>query len=340
MGAVRNCLEHAYNNNANTSENIQVAESRCSDADMAEERWNILRIIFLSSKNINAYAGKSEFLGNIGIVFERKCGMKVIIILIISLGVAIWINYDNRITKALKIVITALDIACMVISIGISFQSEKVADKSNNEESIIETLKNTQETNGVSNIDDTIETEIMTTTNSSQINIQKETKEHTKCIAFIGESHSPSDAATKVNISQWKKNEDYDLTGNTYDGGQKITIYNMFSATEGNSGKSIYKIISEIHYALNVDEINKLNEEDQHFVGKFVIDNKTDGSPTTATISILTDGEEVYNSELLNCYSLDINPFDVELQGKKEMIIKIECEQRGNPFIIGMVNNE
>lgn len=266
--------------------------------------------------------------------------MKVIIILIISLGVAIWINYDNRITRALKIVITALDIACAVISIGISFQSEKVADKSNNEESIIETLKNIQETNGVSNIDDTIETEIMTTTNSSQINTQKETKDHTKCITFIGESHSPSDIATKVNISQWKKNEDYDLTGNTYDGGQKITIYNMFSAMEGNSGKSIYKITSEIHYALNVDEINKLNEEDQHFVGKFVIDNKTDGSPTTATISILTDGEEVYNSELLNCYSLNINPFDVELQGKKEMIIKIECEQRGNPFIIGMVNNE
>lgn len=55
--------------------------------------------------------------------------MKVIIILIISLGVAIWINYDNRITKALKIVITALDIACMVISIGISFQSEKLQIK-------------------------------------------------------------------------------------------------------------------------------------------------------------------------------------------------------------------
>ena len=157
-----------------------------------------------------------------GISFERKCGIKVIIILIVSLGVAIWINYDNRITRVLKIVITALDIACAVISIGISFQSEKVADKSNNDESIIETLKNTQETNGVSNIEDTIETEIMTTTNSSQINTQKETKDHTKCITFIGESHSPSDIATKVNISQWKKNEDYDLTGNTYDGGKKL----------------------------------------------------------------------------------------------------------------------
>ena len=67
-----------------------------------------------------------------GISFERKCGIKVIIILIVSLGVAIWINYDNRITRVLKIVITALDIACAVISIGISFQSEKVADKSNN----------------------------------------------------------------------------------------------------------------------------------------------------------------------------------------------------------------
>lgn len=37
MGAIRNRLEHAYNNNANTVENTQAAESRLRDTDMAQE---------------------------------------------------------------------------------------------------------------------------------------------------------------------------------------------------------------------------------------------------------------------------------------------------------------
>ncbi len=42
MGAIRNRLEHAYNNNANTSENTQAAESRLRDTDMAEEMMDTL----------------------------------------------------------------------------------------------------------------------------------------------------------------------------------------------------------------------------------------------------------------------------------------------------------
>mgnify|MGYP007031308585 CR=1 FL=1 len=37
---------------------------------------------------------------------------------------------------------------------------------------------------------------------------------------------------------------------------------------------------------------------------------------------------------------MDIEPFDIELSGKKEMIIRIVCQHKGNPLIIGMVNNE
>ena len=57
-------------------------------------------------------------------------------------------------------------------------------------------------------------------------------------------------------------------------------------------------------------------------------------------ISILIDGKEVYNSGEVNCYSLDIPAFDVELSGKKEMIIKTVCQHKGNPFVIGMVDND
>lgn len=53
MGAVRNRLEHAYNNNANTEENTQSAESKLRDADMAEEMVNY------SKNNILEQAGQA-----------------------------------------------------------------------------------------------------------------------------------------------------------------------------------------------------------------------------------------------------------------------------------------
>ena len=53
MGAVKNRLEHAYNLNANTSENTQNAESGIRDADMAEEMMNF------SKSNILEQAGQA-----------------------------------------------------------------------------------------------------------------------------------------------------------------------------------------------------------------------------------------------------------------------------------------
>ncbi len=53
MGAVKNRLEHAYNLNANTSENTQSAESRIRDADMAEE------MVDYSKNNILEQAGQA-----------------------------------------------------------------------------------------------------------------------------------------------------------------------------------------------------------------------------------------------------------------------------------------
>lgn len=53
MGAVKNRLEHAYNLNANTSENTQKAESGIRDADMVEEMMNF------SKNNILEQAGQA-----------------------------------------------------------------------------------------------------------------------------------------------------------------------------------------------------------------------------------------------------------------------------------------
>ena len=53
MGAVQNRLEHTINNLDTASENLQTAESRIRDTDMAEEMVNY------SKNNILAQAGQS-----------------------------------------------------------------------------------------------------------------------------------------------------------------------------------------------------------------------------------------------------------------------------------------
>lgn len=181
-----------------------------------------------------------------------------------------------------------------------------------------------------------------TTTISTQTTVSEDDgkKEDVEYIKFIGENHTPSSFTNKVEMFGWENEKDYDLEGRTYDGGIKISIYNMFSALDGNTSSISTEITSEIHYSLNRQAINELKNEDRYFVGKFVIAEKTDASPSTAIIYILIDGEEVYNSGEINCYSLDIPPFRVSLDQKKEMVIKIVCQHKGNPFVIGMVNNE
>lgn len=165
--------------------------------------------------------------------------------------------------------------------------------------------------------------------------------EDTAFITFIGESHEPSDVANKAEVSDWIKDEDYDLNGKTYEGGVKIVIYNMFSALDGNSSNSVTQIVSESHFAIDTDKMESLPEEYKQLNGKFVIGEDTDGSPSTAIITILTDNnEEVYNSGEVNCYSLDIPSFNIPLSGKKEFIIKIVCQHSGNPFVIGMVSDK
>ena len=189
--------------------------------------------------------------------------------------------------------------------------------------------------------DSTNESDILEKESEKQEESQAETEqEDVQYTTFMGESHTPTGVATNVSVTNWIENEDYDIAGQTYNGGLKITIFDMFSALDGNSSGITNEIISESHYALNAQAISKMPIEDQRFYGKFVIGKETDGSPSTAVISILLDGEEVYNSGEVNCYSLDIPPFDVELSGKKEMVIKVVCQHRGNPMIIGVVNNQ
>lgn len=90
---------------------------------------------------------------------------------------------------------------------------------------------------------------------------------------------------------------------------------------------------------LDKKEIQKLSSGKTSFLGKFVVGNDTNGSPSTVKINIYVDGEKVYSSGQIDCFETEIKPFDIDISGKKKMVIKIVCNHRGNPFVIGIVDN-
>ncbi len=98
------------------------------------------------------------------------------------------------------------------------------------------------------------------------------------------------------------------------------------------------EIVSEAHYALDTDKMEEIPEEYLRLEGKFVVEKNTNASSSTAIISILVDEEEVYNSGEINCYSTNIEPFDIGLLGKKELVIRTVCQYRGEPFVVGLVD--
>lgn len=69
MGAIRNRLEHAYNNNANTSENTQAVESRLRDTDMAEEMMEYSKNNILEQAGISMLTQANQnFQGILGLL--------------------------------------------------------------------------------------------------------------------------------------------------------------------------------------------------------------------------------------------------------------------------------
>lgn len=101
------------------------------------------------------------------------------------------------------------------------------------------------------------------------------------------------------------------------------------------------EIVSEAHYALDTAKMEKISEISEEYLrleGKFVVEKDTNANPSTAVISILVDGEEVYNSGTINCYSVNIEPFDIMLVGKKELVIRTVCQYREEPFVMRLVD--
>lgn len=229
-------------------------------------------------------------------------------------------------------------IAAMVVALG--FLGPYIVEYADNEpyENVAKVPKPNKKTKNPATEEPTTEKSTTEKSTAEELEAIKDSSE--EAINFIGENHTPTGAAVNVSIETWEKGEDYAIDGSTYNGGEKYSLSYMFSALEGNDSNISERIVSKIHYGLNKKVIKNLPRKDQYFEGKFVIGVESKGSPSKAKISILVDGKERYNSGWVNGYSLNIKPFRVDCKNKSELIIKIDCKAKGNPLVIGMVNNE
>ncbi len=265
--------------------------------------------------------------------------MKIAAIIIIAVGIGISACFSDKGKKKVSLV-------CTVIVAVLAFLGPYIvefAEKMDEYNSIKEVMDNSLHTPpGLTEEDDEDKLNNSISDNDgTDDNKDDEPKGIYKgdmaFIIFVGESHEPSDDTNKVEVSDWIKEEDYDLLGKTYDGGVKITISNTSFAFDSDSNISM-EIVSEAHYVLDTDKMEEIPEEYLRLEGKFVVEKDTNASSSTAVISILVDGEEVYDSGTINCYSANIEPVDIMLSGKKELVIRTVCQYRGEPFVVGLVD--
>lgn len=148
------------------------------------------------------------------------------------------------------------------------------------------------------------------------------------------ETHTPDDTASVVSLNWWDSSEHKDLRGQNYKdtGGLHLSIFNMFNAM--GSGIS-NPIVSEIHLVLNPDY-----RGDKFFSGEIVVESDSAGSKASANISILVDGDLVWQSDApITGSSIEPASFEIDLtNAKNDVIIKTECTPSGNGLKLGIVN--
>ena len=271
--------------------------------------------------------------------------MKVLLTIFFSIFIAIFTYILSENKKNMKAIVAACIVAVLSFSgqtiiDSFSIETDEKNDDSEEDQTVEE--KNNKNENKENENKSVVENNTETIVDAEESDKGNDSQEirNRDIVQFLGEKHEPSDTANQVSVTQWEPNVDQDISGKTYSGGLKISISNIFAALEGNTGNTEKEIISEMHYAFNEESVQTLSEDERYFIGKFVIAKDVNGSSSTVVISILLDGDEVYNSGEVNAYSVDIPPFKVNFSDKKELVIRTVCKKKGTPFVYGMVNNE
>lgn len=162
-------------------------------------------------------------------------------------------------------------------------------------------------------------------------------KEKEYAFTAVNELHTPNGGFDpEVTVITWKEAEDRSIEGKTFENGLKVTFNNWMSNMMGNGTDFSEKVESKLYISVNQDVLAKKPEDEQYLDGYFVVGKETKGSTTTMKITILADGEAVYESDTITAASTNIPPFHISAKGVEEIIIQTNADVHGNPFVLGI----
>ena len=155
---------------------------------------------------------------------------------------------------------------------------------------------------------------------------------------IVNELHSPNGSYDpKVNTYSWNENENYTVDGKTYSDGIIIKFDNWMSGLMGNGSDFREKVESNLYVAVNQELLSKRSPADKYMNGRLVVERETNGSTTTATVSILVDDVEVYNSGEISAVSTSIPEFHIDVKDAETIVFRTNAQVMGRPFLLGII---
>ena len=141
------------------------------------------------------------------------------------------------------------------------------------------------------------------------------------------ETHTPSNLTTYLSL--WNSNSDKDIRGSyhEYENGFDLSFHNNMLGITANTVTSDLHLIYNKNYTGNT-----------HFSGYVILNDESSGTKSSADISILVDGNEIWKSES-KLTGVTVTPieFNVDLKDcKEEVIIRTTCYLQGDSFKLGI----
>lgn len=158
------------------------------------------------------------------------------------------------------------------------------------------------------------------------VNVEKKPTNSLVC----REQHTPDDALYWVSINKWSNTDDFDINGKRYSGGLKIEMNEMLSSWGATVGTAL------------TSQIMLTNDNGKPLIGNIpftiVLHQSMLSSQSSATISILVDGEERHNIGRIDASTTDKFPFDIDADGADSIIIRVDAQLKGGAFVFGVVD--
>lgn len=138
---------------------------------------------------------------------------------------------------------------------------------------------------------------------------------------------TPQDQITSADLCTWDEENDRDIIGNTYPTTVKLTVSNMIDAMCG-YGQS--EISADVHFPFG-------EKGSGVWDFSFVAAQEMVGNGSSAQITILADGQELYPTFSLTSTTTEDLTYSVALDGVRDLVLRFECIAVGNGFCAGIV---